>query len=29
VGPLVVAHTVLDIAAFAGYALLAPRLSWL
>jgi membrane protease YdiL (CAAX protease family) len=29
VGPLVVAHTVLDIAAFVGYALLAPRLSWL
>jgi membrane protease YdiL (CAAX protease family) len=29
VGPLVVAHAALDIAAFVGYALLAPRLSWL
>ncbi len=29
VGPLVVAHTLLDIAAFVGYALLAPRVSWL
>jgi membrane protease YdiL (CAAX protease family) len=29
IGPLVVAHTVLDIAAFVGYAVLAPRLSWL
>ena len=29
VGPLVVAHTTLDIAAFLGYAVLAPRLSWL
>lgn len=29
VGPLVVAHTVLDIAAFVGYALIAPRVSWL
>ena len=29
VGPLVVAHTALDITAFVGYALLAPRLSWL
>jgi membrane protease YdiL (CAAX protease family) len=29
VGPLVVAHATLDIAAFLGYALLAPRLSWL
>ena len=28
-GPLVVAHTTLDIAAFLGYAVLAPRLSWL
>ena len=27
--PLVVAHTLLDIAAFVGYALLAPRVSWL
>jgi uncharacterized protein len=27
--PLVVAHTLLDIAAFVGYALLAPHLSWL
>ncbi len=29
VGPLVAAHAVLDIAAFVGYALLAPYLSWL
>jgi membrane protease YdiL (CAAX protease family) len=29
VGPLVVAHTLLDVAAFVGYALLAPHLSWL
>jgi membrane protease YdiL (CAAX protease family) len=29
IGPLVVAHTALDIAAFVGYAVLAPRLSWL
>ena len=29
VGPLVVAHTLLDITAFVGYALLAPHLSWL
>ena len=29
VGPLVVAHSLLDIAAFVGYALLAPRLDWL
>jgi membrane protease YdiL (CAAX protease family) len=29
VGPLVVAHTVLDIAAFVGYALIAPRVTWL
>ncbi|HJY43367.1 MAG TPA: CPBP family intramembrane glutamic endopeptidase [Propionibacteriaceae bacterium] len=29
VGPLVVAHTVLDIAAFVGYALIAPRVGWL
>ena len=29
VAPLVVAHTLLDIAAFVGYALLAPRVSWL
>ena len=29
VGPLVVAHTLLDIAAFVGYALLAPRVDWL
>ena len=27
--PLVVAHTLLDVAAFVGYALLAPHLSWL
>jgi membrane protease YdiL (CAAX protease family) len=29
VGPLVVAHTLLDVGAFVGYALLAPHLSWL
>ncbi|MEV7288403.1 type II CAAX endopeptidase family protein [Streptomyces sp. NPDC093252] len=29
VGPLVVAHTLLDIGAFVGYALLAGRVSWL
>jgi membrane protease YdiL (CAAX protease family) len=29
VGPLVVAHTLLDVAAFVGYALLAPHASWL
>jgi membrane protease YdiL (CAAX protease family) len=29
VGPLVVAHTLLDIAAFVGYAVLAPRVDWL
>ncbi len=29
VAPLVIAHTVLDVAAFVGYALAAPRLSWL
>jgi membrane protease YdiL (CAAX protease family) len=29
VGPLVVAHTVLDLAAFVGYALVAPHVSWL
>ena len=29
VGPLVVAHTLLDIAAFVGYALLAPTVDWL
>ncbi|HEX8488661.1 MAG TPA: CPBP family intramembrane glutamic endopeptidase [Propionibacteriaceae bacterium] len=29
VGPLVVAHTVLDIVAFVGYALVAPHVSWL
>jgi membrane protease YdiL (CAAX protease family) len=27
--PLVVAHTLLDIAAFVGYALVAPQVSWL
>ena len=27
--PLVIAHTLLDIAAFVGYALVAPRVSWL
>ena len=29
VGPLVVAHTLLDITAFVGYALVAPHVSWL
>ncbi len=29
VGPLVVAHTLLDVAAFVGYSLLAPLVSWL
>lgn len=29
VAPLVVAHTLLDIAAFVGYAVLAPRVGWL
>ena len=29
VAPLVVAHTVLDITAFVGYALIAPRVNWL
>jgi membrane protease YdiL (CAAX protease family) len=29
VAPLVVAHTLLDVAAFIGYALLAPHVSWL
>lgn len=29
VGPLVVAHVLLDLVAFIGYALLAPHLSWL
>lgn len=29
VTPLIVAHTLLDVAAFVGYALLAPRVSWL
>ena len=29
VGPLVVAHTLLDIVSFVGYALLAPLLAWL
>ena len=27
--PLVVAHTLLDVAAFVGYALLAPHVGWL
>ena len=27
--PLVVAHTILDVVAFVGYALLRDRLSWL
>ncbi len=27
--PLVVAHTLLDVAAFVGYALVAPHVSWL
>lgn len=29
VGPLVVAHTLLDVAAFVGYALIAPLVDWL
>lgn len=29
VGPLVVAHTVLDVVAFVGYAVVAPRVGWL
>jgi membrane protease YdiL (CAAX protease family) len=29
VGPLVVAHTLLDVAAFVGYAVVAPHVSWL
>ena len=29
VGPLVVAHVILDIVSFVGYALLAPFVSWL
>jgi membrane protease YdiL (CAAX protease family) len=29
VGPLIVAHTLLDITAFVGYALVAPHVSWL
>jgi membrane protease YdiL (CAAX protease family) len=29
VGPLVVAHTLLDITAFVGYALIAPHVNWL
>ena len=29
VGPLVVAHTLLDVAAFVGYALVAPYVDWL
>jgi membrane protease YdiL (CAAX protease family) len=29
VGPLVVAHTLLDITAFVGYALVAPHVNWL
>ncbi len=29
VGPIVVAHSILDVAAFIGYAVLAPRVSWL
>lgn len=27
--PLVVAHTLLDVVAFVGYAVLAPRVGWL
>ncbi|MGL5851841.1 MAG: CPBP family intramembrane glutamic endopeptidase, partial [Phycicoccus sp.] len=27
--PLVVAHTVIDVVAFVGYALLAPHVTWL
>jgi membrane protease YdiL (CAAX protease family) len=29
VGPLVVAHSLLDITAFVGYALIAPHVDWL
>jgi membrane protease YdiL (CAAX protease family) len=29
VGPLVVAHVILDLVAFIGYALLAPLVDWL
>jgi len=29
VGPLVVAHVILDLVAFIGYALLAPLVTWL
>jgi membrane protease YdiL (CAAX protease family) len=29
IGPLVVAHTLLDVAAFVGYALVAPHVDWL
>jgi membrane protease YdiL (CAAX protease family) len=29
VGPLVVAHSLLDITAFVGYALIAPHVEWL
>jgi membrane protease YdiL (CAAX protease family) len=29
VGPLIVAHTLLDITAFVGYALVAPQVNWL
>ena len=29
VAPLVVAHTLLDVVAFVGYALVAPQVSWL
>ena len=29
VGPLIVAHTLLDITAFVGYALAAPHVNWL
>jgi len=27
--PLILAHTLLDVAAFLGYAVLAPHVSWL
>ena len=29
VGPLIVAHTLLDVVAFVGYALVAPHVDWL
>jgi hypothetical protein len=29
VAPLIVAHMLLDITAFVGYALVAPRVNWL